>query len=282
MNKFTKFAVIAGILFVLFGTVSSYCLTVSHYELRAPEIRTSVRLLLITDLHSCLYGKNQVKLIQAIEAENPDALMFCGDIADDKRPIENLDGLLEAVGIKYPCFYVTGNHEYWSGEVENIKRFFRDYGVIVLEGEYRSLRVRGAEITVCGVDDPESGNFEPQLTAAARGMKAGVYSVLLSHRPELFPRYAARNFDLVLAGHAHGGLWRIPWILNGAVAPNQGFFPKYTSGQYLEQSATMILSRGLARESTLIPRFFNRVELVTIDLLPPEVSDSVPAEKTPK
>jgi predicted MPP superfamily phosphohydrolase len=282
MNEFTKLFVIAGILFVLFGTVSSYCLTVSHYELRVPEIQTSVRLLLITDLHSCLYGKNQAKLIQAIEAEAPDALMFCGDIADDKLPIENLNGLLEAVGTKYPCFYVTGNHEYWSGEVESIKRFFRAYGVIVLGGEYRSLRVRGEEITVCGVDDPESRNFESQLTAAAHGVKAGTYAVLLSHRPELFPSYAARNFDLVLAGHAHGGLWRIPWILNGAVAPNQGFFPKYTSGQYREQSTTMIVSRGLARESTRIPRFFNRVELVTVDLFPLETADSAPSEKTLK
>jgi predicted MPP superfamily phosphohydrolase len=121
---FSKLVIITGVLFVLFGTISSYFLTVGHYELRTPEIHASVRLLLITDLHSCSYGKNQEKLVKAIEAETPDVLMFCGDIADDKIPIENLEGLLEAVGTKYPCFYVTGNHEYWSGEVENIKRFF--------------------------------------------------------------------------------------------------------------------------------------------------------------
>jgi predicted MPP superfamily phosphohydrolase len=131
------------------------------------------------------------------------------------------------------------------------------------------------------VDDPESGNFESQLTAAARGVNAGTYTVLLSHRPELFSRYAARNFDLVLAGHAHGGLWRIPWILNGVVAPNQGFFPKYTSGWYHEGATTMIVSRGLARESTLIPRFCNRVELVTIDLLPPETTSEPAAVPYP-
>jgi predicted MPP superfamily phosphohydrolase len=125
LNKLSVFLIIAGILFILFGTVSSYCLTISHYKLRTPEIRTSVRLLLIADLHSCRYGKNQEKLIKTIEAEAPDVLMFCGDIADDKIPIENLEGLLEAVGKKYPCFYVTGNHEYWSGKVVDINRVER-------------------------------------------------------------------------------------------------------------------------------------------------------------
>jgi predicted MPP superfamily phosphohydrolase len=272
MNIFPKCVIIAGVLFVLFGTVSSYWLSVGHYELRAPEIRTSVRLLLIADLHCCVYGKNQEKLVRAIETEAPDALIFCGDIADDKIPIENLEGLLEAVGTKYPCFYVTGNHEFWSEKVEDIKRFFRSYGVIVLEGEYRLFRVRGEEIAICGVDDPESGNFESQLVAAARGVRVGAYSVLLTHRPELFSRYAERGFGLVLAGHAHGGQWRVPWILNGLVAPNQGLFPKYTSGLYRERATTMIVSRGLARESTRIPRFFNRVELVTVDLLPAETT----------
>ena len=270
-TRFIKFKVIISVIvlcILLIGVVGSYLLTINRYELRTHKVQTAIRLLFIADLHSCQYGNNQKDLIQAIQAQQPDIILFGGDIADDKIPIENLTGLLEAIAKKYPCFYVTGNHEYWSGEVDDIKRFFRSYGVTVLEGKYKSLVIRGETIVICGVDDPESGNFESQLTAAAQGTKIGAYTVLLSHRPELFSRYAANDFDLVLSGHAHGGLWRIPWILDGFIAPNQGFFPKYTSGQYQEKSTVMIVSKGLARESTLIPRFFNPTELVTVDLLP--------------
>ena len=229
-----------------------------------------MRLLLITDLHSCLYGEGQKTLVRAIEAERPDALMFVGDIADDKMPRENTQVLLEAVARRYPCFYVTGNHEYWSGDADGIKRLFRRCGVKVLEGEHATLAVRGQKLAVCGVDDPVSRRFTRQLTAAARGAKADSYSVLLSHRPELFARYLPHGFDLVLSGHAHGGLWRIPGLLDGFVAPNQGFFPQYTSGTYEDGATTMVVSRGLARESTRLPRFFNRVELVVVDILPTE------------
>ncbi len=96
--------------------------------------------------------------------------------------------------------------------------------------------------------------------------KNDYYTVLLSHRPEFFELYTEYNFDLVLSGHAHGGQWRIPYILNGLYAPNQGVFPKYAGGEYTENNTTMIVSRGLARESTLLPRFYNRPELVIIDL----------------
>jgi predicted MPP superfamily phosphohydrolase len=254
---------------ILIGILTSYNLAIRRYELHSPKIGAPIRLLLITDLHSCYYGKNQTTLVKAIEAQRPDALMFCGDIADDKIPIDNTRALLEAVADRYPCFYVTGNHEFWGKEVEAVKRLFNSYGVTVLEGEHAFLSIRGEEIIVCGVDDPESGKFSAQLASAAEGTEIGPYSVLLSHRPELFAQYAQYHFDLVLAGHAHGGLWRIPGLLNGLVAPNQGFFPKYTGGQYSEQSSIMIVSRGLARESTLIPRMFNRPELVVVDLRPP-------------
>ena len=94
----------------------------------------------------------------------------------------------------------------------------------------------------------------------------GNYTILLSHRPELFEHYVSRGFDLVLCGHAHGGQWRIPRILNGLYAPNQGLFPQYAGGQYDSDATTMIVSRGLARESTRLPRIFNRPELVLVEI----------------
>jgi predicted MPP superfamily phosphohydrolase len=249
-------------------------LTVRHYELRTPKLQSAVRLLLITDLHSCYYGEGQAELVRAIDQEAPDAILLGGDIADDSIPIYNTEALLAAVADRYPCFYVSGNHEYWSGDIEAIKDVFREYGVAVLEGEYLNLSVRGQTVTVCGVDDPESGRFAEDLSSVAECVSADRFTVLLTHRPEHMDRYVAYGFDLALAGHAHGGLWRIPGVLNGLFVPNQGLFPKYAGGQYEEQQTTMIVSRGLARESTRIPRIFNPPELAVVDLLPLTAPDS--------
>lgn len=90
--------------------------------------------------------------------------------------------------------------------------------------------------------------------------------MLLSHRPELFETYQKYGFDLVLSGHAHGGQWRIPGVLNGLFAPDQGLFPEYAGGRYDYAEGTMIVSRGLARESTPVPRIFNRPEVVIVDI----------------
>ena len=93
------------------------------------------------------------------------------------------------------------------------------------------------------------------------------FNILLIHRPENFEHYADLGFDLVLAGHAHGGQWRIPGLLNGLYCPGEGLFPKYAGGLYQIDGTTMIVSRGLAKESNFVPRIFNRPELVIIDIV---------------
>lgn len=99
----------------------------------------------------------------------------------------------------------------------------------------------------------------------------GLYTILLAHRPEWIDLYGTYDFDLVLSGHAHGGQWRLPGLINGVFAPDQGMLPKYAGGKYGVNGTTMIVSRGLARESTSVPRIFNRPELVVVDLVPGEV-----------
>ena len=111
--------------------------------------------------------------------------------------------------------------------------------------------------------------WREQLEAVTAAQDGAHVSVLLTHRPERVEDYTGRGFDLVLAGHAHGGQWRLPGLINGLIAPNQGLFPRYAGGRYaLDGDTTMIVSRGLARESTRIPRLFNRPELVVVDILP--------------
>lgn len=245
-------------------TVRTY--TVSTHKLSAP-----VRLALVTDLHSCRYGQGQEELLTALDQAAPDVVLLGGDIVDDQLPEEPAWTFLEAAARRYVTCYVTGNHEFWSGQVEEIKAKMARLGVIVLEGEAMPLVLDGQFFLIAGVDDPEAGEgvWQEQLSACAAAADETHVSLLLSHRPERVSAYTGLGFDLVLAGHAHGGQWRLPGLVNGLLAPNQGLFPAYAGGCYqLDDTTHMIVSRGLARESTRVPRLFNRPELVLVDLEP--------------
>ncbi len=248
-------------------------LKIQQYSVSSDKITGHVRIVLITDLHSCQYGDAETELIQAVDDQKPDIVLLGGDICDDIIPNDNTEALLKGIADKYPCYYVTGNHEYWSDDIDTILALFRKYGVVILNGTYDECEIRGQTINICGVSDPEITNYtaataglDEQLEVL-RGVSAnGNYTILLAHRPELIEKYSEYNFDLVLAGHAHGGQWRLPGIINGLFAPDQGFFPKYAGGSYNVNGTVMIVSRGLARESVRIPRIFNRPELVVVDL----------------
>ena len=235
-------------------------LTTRLYEVRSEKVREPVRLVLLTDLHSCAYGAGQRKLLDAVEAQHPDLVLLGGDIVDDDPSLdeENAWTVVRALAERYPTFYVTGNHEFWGGRPEELKRRMEAYGATVLEGACETVNFQGQPLGICGVDDPAVGeeSWEVQLDRAAAEADPDYFNILLTHRPERVDRYEGRGFDLVLAGHTHGGQWRIPGLLNGLLAPNQGFFPQYAGGRYQIGESALIISRGLARESTRNPRLF--------------------------
>lgn len=246
------------------------------YKIETEKIQSPVRIALLTDLHSCRYGKEQATLLKAIEKEKPDVILLSGDIFDDKMSYENAELTVRQLSERYPCYYVTGNHEYWGYDVETILDIVRSCDVTILSGNCATVEINGQMLNICGVDDPDVAKYvtggvpmDQQLERAEKSaQEAGneAYTILLSHRPELFEKYQMYAFDLVVCGHAHGGQWRIPGLLNGLYAPHQGIFPKYAGGRYDYEDGTMIVSRGLARESTLVPRIFNRPELVIVDI----------------
>ncbi len=230
---------------------------------------STVRCVLITDLHSCKYGKNQKNLIKMVDKENPDIVMLGGDIFDDVLDDENAMVFLEDISKKYKCFYVSGNHEYWSNRCDEMKEKVRSLGITVLEGDCETIEINDRFIDVCGVDDPTrlyEKQFVRQLDNAYAKTDEEHYKILLTHRPERVDLYAKYDFDLILAGHAHAGQIVIPFVKRGLWAPNQGAFAKYISGAYeLENGSILVVSRGLARESTRAPRFFNHPEIAVID-----------------
>lgn len=249
-------------------------LVVRTYEMESEKVTERVRIALITDFHCCDYGLGNRELLEAVEAQQPDLVLLGGDIIDDDRSRSWKRGysLVSELAAQYPTFYVTGNHEYWTREVDSIREEMEARGAVVLQGG--SAEVAG--ITVFGIDDPDAGETEwqQQLSAAAGALDDTKFSILLTHRPERVEEYEGLGFDLAVAGHAHGGQWRLPGLINGLVAPNQGFFPEYAGGRYdLPDGTTFIVSRGLARESTWVPRIFNPPELVVIDVLPASVQN---------
>ena len=276
-----RLAILPAVLLCLILPGFVNTLKLVRYPVIAAGLPHPVRIVLVTDLHSCAYGKGQRKLLDAIDEQTPDLILLGGDIFDDQLPDEKAVVFLRELGGKYPCYYVTGNHEYWSGEAGFTEKMARleECGVVRLSGEAVSVDVDGTKLALCGVDDPDAwggssgyaeyrtGSFREQAAQAADRAEAGLYTVLLAHRPEQLELYASLGFDLVLTGHAHGGQWRIPGILNGLYAPDQGLFPPYAGGRYERDGTVMIVSRGLARESTFVPRFCNRPELVVIELI---------------
>lgn len=234
---------------------------VRTYTVESDKIDAPIRLAVLTDYHGCNYGDG---LIPAIVALQPDAVLLVGDIFDDQMPWAPSEALVRGLAERFPCYYVTGNHEHWTGRVDEICRIITDAGVTVLNAEHTELTIRGQTLNICGI--PDTFSHEALATAAA-GITQDAYTILLAHRPEMIETYAATgDFDLVLCGHAHGGQVRIPFLVNGLFAPNQGWFPKYAGGRYDVNGTTLIVSRGLARESTQFPRIFNRPELVIVEL----------------
>ncbi len=243
-------------------------LIVRRYHIQSDEIGSRIRLALVTDLHSCAYGEEQAELLEALRKEQPDVVLLGGDIVDDVLPEENAKIFLSAVSQQYPCYYVSGNHEFWSSRIVEIKKFIKKCGITVLEGENKIVEVAGQKLNICGVDDPAAGDtvIRTQLEHCAASTDKSTFDILLAHRPSVVDSCQQYGFDLILAGHNHGGQWRIPFLLNGLVGPDDGLFPKYAGGLYHFENMDMIVSRGLARESPAYPRIFNRPELVIVTL----------------
>lgn len=245
-------------------------LTVRRYPVESDLVTQPKRLVFLSDLHSCVYGEGQRELLEVVEAQGPDLVLLGGDWVDDdfgRRSPERAYCAARALAAQYPTFYVLGNHEQWSGHADEIKEALTACGVTVLTGEWADLDLDGAPIRLFGMDDPDVGEtlWQEQLAHLKEGLTEERVDLLLTHRPERVEAYG--GFDLVLAGHAHGGQWRLPGLVNGLYAPNQGFFPKYAGGRYdLAGGGVMVVGRGLSRESTRIPRFFDPPEVVVVEL----------------
>ncbi|WP_312096430.1 metallophosphoesterase [Niallia sp.] len=248
--------------------IFSYCqnnnLSTSTFILSSENITKPIKVVQLSDLHSKQFGKKQKRLIKKVKQLAPDIIAFTGDLVDSKKYDERKSmTLMEELVQIAPTYYVTGNHESWSGKFPQLEEKLLQTGVYVLRNEQMLVNIGGETINLIGVDDPTFLSGEDEVAAIVGSQYHEEYfNLLLSHRPELLSHY--EKMDLVLTGHAHGGQVRLPFI-GGVVAPDQGFMPEYTAGMYKKEETVMIVNRGLG--NSIIPqRIFNRPEIVEVVL----------------
>ena len=260
-------------LVVLYGLLNlggKVRLVTRTYEIEDARISSEVRIAVVSDLHGARYGKNQSRILSALDQANPDAVLLLGDIFDEHNHNEESYVLLDELSGKFDCYFIFGNHEYKSGEIEQIRSALTQAGIPILSGTDTTLNVNGTRVQIFGIDDILGGSVkqQKQLASAAEKCSDDVFSILAIHAPNGVESYLSYGFDLMLSGHTHGGQIIIPSIMNGLYAPGQGLLPKYGGGRYDFDDQTLIISRGLARKPLWLPRVFNPPELVLVDLKP--------------
>ena len=238
---------------------------------RLPAAFDGVVAVQLSDFHGKEFGEGNERLLEAVAAQSPDLIVVTGDLVDEntKRPLEYAASIGGALSALAPTYFVTGNHEWAARQAEDICAVLEGAGVVCLRNETVPIERDGARILLSGVDDPNAYADQKTPEDVARELLKTYgendFRLLLAHRNDRFAsEYYRLGYDLTLAGHAHGGLIRLP-LTDGLIDPHQGFFPSYTAGFYTVEGAKLFVSRGLGNIFPSV-RLFNRPELVALTL----------------
>jgi predicted MPP superfamily phosphohydrolase len=254
-------------LYLLLNIGGKCRVVISEYEISDPRITRETRICVLSDLHNARYGANQSQLVEAVAKVKPDVVLLLGDLFDQHGSNANTSALLRELSSRYTCFFILGNHEYKTKQIQQVIAEIQAINIPILAGKSVLL---DSNIRIFGIDDGMAGKLKQQRQIRQAGSERSdaEYSILAIHVPNGVQSYLPYGFDLMLSGHTHGGQIILPGLLNGLYAPGQGFFPKFAGGRYELDKMTLIISRGLARKPLWLPRVFNPPELVLLDLKP--------------
>lgn len=235
-----------------------------------PQGFEGFRIVHLSDLHGHEYGENSGELLERVRQAEPEIIVITGDLIDREEQRAMVPALAKGLSAIAPTYYVTGNHEWAVGGVKALKGLLTECGVTVLSNDYVVLERRDDRLALAGVDDPNgyADQKTPEALAAQLEQEVpGLVTVLLAHRNDAIQRYAAAGYDLVLSGHAHGGIIRLPFT-DGLLSPARTFFPTWTSGLYSVGDTTLFVSRGLGNNTSPVSgfRLFNRPEVAVVVL----------------
>ncbi len=274
-----KIAIIIAVLIIVFLIIENTRISVSRYRVTCrslPKEFRGFRILHLSDLHTKRFGKDYEKLIAKIKPLNPDIIFFTGDlISRSEKKISRKVILMKRLMKIAPVYYSLGNHEVDNKDVA--KKLCEELMAIgvhvlinsreILERENQKIQIFGLALESYFYKNPD-GSFKnlPQVTRAEITELCGkndddLFSILLAHSPLPFDEYEKWGADLVLSGHMHGGIIRIPISSKGVLSPERVFFPDFTEGVFRKFGANMVVSRGLGKF-----RVFNPSEIVLISL----------------
>ena len=239
-----------------------------------PDTFNGFRIVSLADIHGAEFGENNQALIEAVKAAEPDIIAIVGDLIDryqKSKPVEEqleiAQDLVEKLVAIAPVYYITGNHEWDSGKIKPLLEILKESGVNVLQNQYVKLDGGGGTVILAGVDDPNG----PLDMIKPDAFIDNIYSkenpeflIVLNHRNSSLEMYSELGADLVLSGHAHGGMVRLPFT-DGLIGPYSELFPTHTSGVYKLLDTTMVVSRGLGSQFGWT-RFLNNPEVVVVEL----------------
>lgn len=256
---------IAAAAYFVYDSASN--IEVTHYEVKSeklPDEFDGFRIVQLSDFHGADFAE---ELSELVRAETPDIIVITGDILTEKTELPQVEKLLRSISGLAPVYFISGNHDFGSGAIDEISEMLADYGVRYLRNGYVNIEKNGARIVLAGVEDPNSYADMPSPDEVAKRLREEYphdYAVLLGHRNYWAEEYPALPVDLILCGHAHGGLIRLPGV-GGLISTDRTLFPDYDGGMYDCGGYTLIVSRGLGN-SVSVPRLFNRPELVCVTL----------------
>ncbi len=267
--KIWNMRILSAVILIIFCLWQNNDIVVSDYIYKTKEIGRALdgfRIIQISDLHNKEFGKKSSRLLKVLAKAKPDIIVITGDLVDRRRTdIKAALEFIKRASELAPIYYVTGNHEYsldrweWDSLMDGLMK----YQVRLLDNRIVHLeKNRDGGFYLMGLS--EGNQADDTLKTLCSHAEADKLQIVLTHEPQYIDSYRQSDADIIFAGHAHGGQFRLP-ILGGLIAPGQGIFPKYTSGAHRAGHTTLIISRGLG--NSVVPiRLFNRPEVVTVTL----------------
>lgn len=234
---------------------------------RLPESFDGLTVVQLSDVHGAQFGEGNARLLARVQSESPDIIALTGDLADEFTDMEVIDSLLGALAKIAPVYYVSGNHEWAAGLLPELEELFEKHAVTYLRNECVTLERGGESIVLAGVEDPNGWRdmSEPdEIVEMIRENHGDAFTVLLGHRNYWADKYPELPVDLILCGHAHGGIIRLP-LAGGVLGTRRVLFPDYVDGAHEVGQYTLIISRGIG-QSPVAPRFLNNPEVVAVTL----------------
>ena len=262
------------VLFAVYCVYQNNMLTVTEYDIadeRLPESFDGFTVAQISDFHNPRSDFLKESVLEELTRLSPDIIVITGDFIDSRKPKTEISLAFAEELVKIsPVYFAPGNHEARIPDIYSpFEKELRDMGVHVLRNSSEKIHINGDAINILGIDDATFYGTQDKYICTAEAIDGIIYdkdlfTITLSHRPEIFSVYVENEQDLVFSGHLHGGQFIIPY-LGGLYMPTEGLFPDYCEGVHTEGSTTMVVSRGIGNSAFPI-RINNRPELIIVTL----------------